>query len=59
MIRFKVQITYRDDKTETVDCAEHPTIGPEFITLYHSFEERTYKPREAIKTFTVKDYWKS
>ena len=58
MIRFKVEMTYRDDTTETFDCSEHPTIGDSYITIYHNNDNRTYKPKEAIKHFKVKDYWK-
>ena len=58
MIRFKVEITYRDDKIETYDCEEHPTIGQDYITLFHTTRDRSYKPQQAIKSINVKDYWK-
>ena len=58
MIRFKVEITYRDDTKEVFDCAEHPTITPDTLTLYHTHQERSYTPQQAIKSINVKDYWK-
>jgi len=58
MIRFKVKVIYRDDKENTFDCSDHPSIGERYLTLYHDSNMRSYLPQEAIKNIKVTDYWK-
>lgn len=57
MIRFKVEIRYRDDTVRVVDCVEPPNPSGPFLLIYETFEKRTYIPQEAIHEFSVLDYW--
>ena len=58
MIRIKVEVTFRDDKSKTYVCYDNPTVGASWITLYtHDREkslERVMLPLEGIKEI---NYW--
>ena len=53
MIKIKVEITFRDDKTKKYLCYDTPSVGASWITLYtHDREkslERVMLPLEGIK----------
>ena len=57
MIKYKVIITYRDDKNETFDCVGHPQLWGEFLEIMETYNDFKYIPKEAIQLIEIKKYW--
>ena len=61
MIKRTVKVTYKnskgDTKPEVFECAEQPSVGSPWVSLYLASDRIIYLTSEGIERIEVKEKW--